>query len=56
MAEQHHRDPSGNTEQFRAFVQSTEPAQERSLPIGLIAGLGAAVVVLIAVVAWFALS
>jgi hypothetical protein len=56
MSEQHHRDPSGNTEQFRAFVQSTEPARERSLPVGLIGGVAAAVVVLIAVVVWVVMS
>jgi hypothetical protein len=55
MAE-NYTDPSGNTAQFQAFVESPEPAAAPApsrLP--LIAGIGAAVV-LIALVAWFALS
>jgi hypothetical protein len=57
MSEQQYQDPSGNTEQFRAFVQSSpEPAQGRALPVGLIVGVGVAVVILIVLVVWLALS
>lgn len=50
-------DPAGNTQMFRAFVDE-EPAQVQasgSSRTGLIAGIIAAVVV-VAAVAWFALS
>jgi hypothetical protein len=55
MSEQQYRDPSGNTEQFKAFVRSPEPEPQRSLPVGLIAGVVAAIVV-IGVIAWLALT
>ncbi|MEU2610367.1 hypothetical protein ABZ570_02065 [Micromonospora sp. NPDC007271] len=57
MAE-NHTDPSGNTAQFRAFVESPEPAAAVGAPsrLPLIAGIGVAVVVVIAVVAWLALG
>jgi hypothetical protein len=57
MSEQEYKDPSGNTEQFRAFVRSTEPdAGNESRPVGLIVGVAVAVVVVIAVVVWLAVS
>jgi len=57
MAE-NYTDPSGNTAQFRAFVDSPDPAaaaEEAPSRLPLIAGIGAAVVV-IALVAWLALA
>ncbi|WP_204335176.1 MULTISPECIES: hypothetical protein [unclassified Micromonospora] len=56
MAE-NYTDPSGNTAQFRAFVDSTDPgaAAPASSRLPLIAGIGAAVV-LVVLVAWLALS
>jgi len=57
MSEQQYRDPSANTEQFRAFVQSTEPtAAGGGRPVGLIAGIAVAAVVVIAVVVWLAVA
>ena len=49
-------DPSGNTEAFRAFTQKTpeEPVAASKTP--LIIGVVAAVVVVIAVIAWIALG
>ncbi|WP_176308491.1 hypothetical protein [Micromonospora sp. NBS 11-29] len=58
MAE-NHIDPSGNTAQFRAFVDSPEPAPAAaSAPsrLPLLAGIGVAVVVVVALVAWLALG
>ena len=48
-------DPSGNTEAFRAFTQSSpqEPAPASKTP--LIIGAAVVAVVLIALVAWLAL-
>ncbi|MEV5819975.1 hypothetical protein ACFYMB_13295 [Micromonospora haikouensis] len=51
-------DPSGNTEQFRAFAHAPEgaaPAAPASR-VPLVAGIAVAVVLLVAVVAWLALS
>src|SRR5262245_29858871 len=42
-------DPSGNTEQFRAFVESAEPAQKSRLPLILV-GAAAALAVVIVIV------
>ncbi|SCG73435.1 hypothetical protein [Micromonospora humi] len=55
---ENYTDPSGNTAQFRAFVDAPDSAAAPSpapsrLP--LIAGLGVAVVVVVALVAWLAL-
>jgi hypothetical protein len=47
-------DPSGNTDQFRAFVQSTAPEPARS-KAPLYIGLAVAAVVLVAVVAFVAM-
>jgi hypothetical protein len=54
MSEQQYTDPSGNTEQFRAFVQRTEPVQAegKSLPMGLLIGGLLVVAVAVVVVAW----
>ncbi|MCW3842717.1 hypothetical protein ONA70_21695 [Micromonospora yasonensis] len=57
MAE-NYTDPSGNTAQFRAFVESSpDPGAAAPAPprLPLIAGIGAAVV-LVVLVAWLALS
>ncbi|MDO3702315.1 hypothetical protein Q3W71_11565 [Micromonospora sp. C28SCA-DRY-2] len=56
MAE-NYTDPSGNTEAFRAFANTPEaeaPAAASRVP--LLAGAAVVVVVLVAVVAWLALS
>ncbi|MER5606042.1 hypothetical protein AB0F93_21245 [Micromonospora tulbaghiae] len=57
MAE-NYTDPSGNTAQFRAFVDSPEPAASASAPsrVPLIAGVAVAAVVVVALVAWIALG
>ncbi|MDG4804917.1 hypothetical protein [Micromonospora sp. WMMD980] len=56
---ENYTDPSGNTAQFRAFVDTPEPASAAaSAPsrLPLIAGVGVAVVVVVALVAWLALG
>ncbi|SCE81409.1 hypothetical protein GA0074695_1325 [Micromonospora viridifaciens] len=52
---ENYTDPSGNTAQFRAFVESPDPAAAAQTPsrLPLIAGIGVAVV-LVALVAWLA--
>ncbi|WP_422743609.1 hypothetical protein ACN27B_04435 [Micromonospora sp. WMMD754] len=57
MAE-NYTDPSGNTAQFRAFVDAPEPAAAAAPPsrLPLIAGLAVAAVVVVALVAWLALG
>ena len=54
---ENYTDPSGNTAQFRAFVQSPEatPVAESPSRLPLIVGIAVALV-LVAVVAWVALS
>lgn len=56
MAE-NYTDPSGNTAQFRAFVDSPDPAAAVPAPsrLPLIAGIATAAV-LVVLVAWLALS
>ncbi|MEV0428357.1 hypothetical protein ACIBPB_21575 [Micromonospora sp. NPDC049836] len=56
MAE-NYTDPSGNTAQFRAFVDSPEATPAAAAPsrLPLVAGIVAAVVV-VALVAWLALG
>ncbi|MFC4145942.1 hypothetical protein ACFO0M_06715 [Micromonospora mangrovi] len=56
MAE-NYTDPSGNTQQFRAFVDAREAAAPAAAPnrLPLILG-GVAVVLVVAVVAWLALG
>jgi hypothetical protein len=51
-------DPSGNTEAFRAFTQSTpqEPPAASKTPLIIGAVAVAVAIVLIAVIAWLALS
>lgn len=56
MSEQEYKDPSGNTEQFRAFVRSGEPEAGGGRPVGLIAAVAIAAVAVIAVVVWLAVS
>jgi hypothetical protein len=51
-----HSDPSGNTAQFQAFVQRSEPEPARRSPVPLILGLVVAVIVAAAVIAFFAMS
>jgi hypothetical protein len=51
-----YEDPSGNTQAFRAFAQSTEPAAEPSSKLPLIIGVAALAIVVIALVAWLALG
>ena len=46
-----HTDPSANTQQFRAYMQSAEPEPTRRAPVVLIAGLVVAVAV-VAVMIW----
>jgi hypothetical protein len=49
-------DPSGNTAQFQAFAQRPEePAPAKRTPVALLVGVAAAIVVL-AVIAYLALS
>ncbi|MCW3814844.1 hypothetical protein ONA91_10290 [Micromonospora sp. DR5-3] len=54
---ENYTDPSGNTAQFRAFVDSPDAAAAAEAPsrLPLIAGIGVAVVV-VAVVVWLALA
>jgi hypothetical protein len=49
-------DPSGNTEAFRSFQQSAEPAQASSSRLPLIIGLALGAVVLIALVAFLTIA
>ncbi|MET8833129.1 hypothetical protein ABZV78_04330 [Micromonospora sp. NPDC004540] len=58
MAE-NYTDPSGNTAQFRAFVDSPDgaaTAAETPSRLPLIVGAGVAAVVVVALIAWLALS
>ncbi|MEU1846090.1 hypothetical protein [Micromonospora sediminicola] len=57
MAE-NYSDPSGNTAQFRAFVDAPEPAAAAAAPsrLPLIAGLAVAAVVVVGLIAWIALG
>ena len=52
-------DPSGNTQAFRAFANSPEPAAAPAAPaskLPLIIGIAVAAVVVIALIAWLALG
>ncbi|WP_199736325.1 hypothetical protein [Micromonospora sp. HM5-17] len=51
-----HRDPSGNTEAFRAFAQSPEPVGASPSRLPLIVGIVVAVAVLVVLVGWLALG
>ena len=53
---QPNRDPSGNTEAFRAFTQLPEPAKPPASKAPLIIGGVVAAAVVIAVLLWLALS
>jgi hypothetical protein len=58
MAE-NYTDPSGNTAQFRAFVDSPDSAAaaaETPSRLPLIAGIGVAAVVVVALIAWLTLN
>ncbi|MEU4479915.1 hypothetical protein AB0F68_17940 [Micromonospora sp. NPDC023966] len=58
MAE-NYTDPSGNTAQFRAFVDAPDSAAtpaETPSRLPLIVGIGVAAVVVVALVAWLALG
>jgi len=48
-----HADPSGSTEQFKAFVQHTEAPSTKTFPVGAIVAIVAALVV-VAIVVWLA--
>jgi hypothetical protein len=55
MADEH-AEPTGElTERFRAFAETTDPAPNRALPLGLIAA-GAVVLLLVMVVVWILLA
>jgi len=50
-------DPSGNTAQFQAFVsRPDEPVAAKRTPVGLIVGIAALALVVVAVVAYLVLS
>jgi hypothetical protein len=55
MTEQY-SDPSGNTAQFQAFAQRTEPEPQRRSPLPWILGVAAAVIVLAVVIGFLAMS
>jgi len=44
-------DPSGSTEQFKAFIQHTDAPSTKTFPVGLVVGAVAALVV-VAVIVW----
>jgi hypothetical protein len=50
-----HVDPSGSTEQFQAFVQHTEAPSTKTFPVGVLAAVLAALVV-VAIVVWIAVG
>ncbi len=45
-------DPSGNTQQFQAFAQRTEPEPARRSPLPWVLGIAAAIIVIGAVIAF----
>jgi hypothetical protein len=45
-------DPSGNTAQFQAFAQRAEPEPVRRSPLPWVLGIAAAVIVIVAVIAF----
>jgi hypothetical protein len=47
-----YRDPSGNTQMFRAFVARNEPAAESRSKLPLILGIAVAAVVILALIGW----
>lgn len=51
-------DPSGDTQAFRAFVESTEPAAARpsAAKLPLIIGAAVGAVVILALIGWLALG
>ncbi|MER5703878.1 hypothetical protein ABT023_18315 [Micromonospora sp. NPDC002296] len=49
-------DPSGNTEQFRAFAHEPEAGAPAASRASLVVGAAVGAVVLVAVVAWLALA
>jgi hypothetical protein len=49
-------DPSGNTEAFRAFTQSTPQEPPAASKTPLIIGVAVVVIVLVALIAWLALG
>jgi hypothetical protein len=55
MAQNEQTDPSGNTAQFQAFARDSEPAPAKRSSAPTIIGI-VVVVVVLAVVAWLALS
>ncbi|MER7458579.1 hypothetical protein [Micromonospora sp. NPDC126480] len=55
MAE-NYSDPSGNTEAFRAFASTPEPAAPAANRTPLLIGAAAVVLVLAVLVAWLALG
>jgi hypothetical protein len=51
-----YKDPSGNTQMFRAFVARKEPEPEPKSKRAVIVGLSVAAVVLVALIVWLALG
>ncbi|BCJ66555.1 hypothetical protein [Polymorphospora rubra] len=49
-------DPSGNTEAFQAFAQTTTEPTESSSKLPLIIGAAVAAVVVLALIGWLALG
>jgi hypothetical protein len=47
-----YKDPSGNTQMFRAFVARNEPAAEARSKLPLILGLAGAAVVIALLIVW----
>ncbi len=50
-----HADPSGSTEQFKAFTQHTEAPSTKDFPVGVLVAIVAALVV-VAIAIWVAVG
>jgi hypothetical protein len=50
-----HVDPSGSTEQFKAFIQHTEAPSTKTFPVGVLVAILAALVV-VAIAVWVAVG
>jgi hypothetical protein len=51
-----YKDPSGNTQMFRAFVARTEPVPETRSKLPLTVGLAIGAVVLVVLIVWLAVG
>jgi hypothetical protein len=49
-------DPSGSTEQFKAFVQHTEAPSTKTFPVGLVVAAAVTALVVVAIVVWLAVG